>query len=246
MGFFSSGGFGKLLDPGDVLGYGARQQAGEDVRGGYQQARAHIAKTYPEARKKFRSEMEGARGEARTGFKKAQAYYDTPGMVASREELFNRVLGKGGYSPETLESMKAGAREEAGTSLRGAQQSLQSYYGDAGAQGMAGENLARAATDIGAARAGAIRDIDVGQAMLKEEQQTGAIRMQAEEAAARAGLSARETELLSDISVKLASGEAQLTTDEAALLAQLAAAEGTAMAGTRNTGGLLGGLLGGG
>lgn len=236
----------RVLDPGDVLGYGARQKATRDVSRGYGEARRRIRETYPEAREKFRSEMERTRGEARKGFQKAQSYYETPGMVASREELFSRVLGKGGYSPETLEQMKASAREEAGTALRGAQGALQSYYGDAAAPGLAGENLARAAADIGETRARAIRDIDVGQAMLQEEQQTGAIRSLAEEAGARAGLTAQETEVLASLSEKLAAGEAQLTTDEAALLAQLDAAEGTAMAGTRNTGGLLGSILGGG
>ena len=103
-------------------------------------------------------------------------------------------------------------------------------YGDSSAEGMAGENLARAAASLGAERANTVRDIDIGNEQLKRQEMTGAMGSLQQEAGARAQLSAEEAQYVSGLEARFAEGSSSLTAQETNALAQLAAAEGTTLA----------------
>lgn len=263
----------------------AYKTASGGIKGGYGAARSSLGTGFNEAKSSAKGGYDLGIGTIREGYGKAQGYYDSPEMVASRQELSNRILGKGGYSPETTEAMKASAREEFGSGLRGIEQTLGSYYGDSGASGMAGENFARAGTQMAGDRARAIRDIDIGNEQLRRGEQGAAIESVRSEASQRAGLSADEARFISGLQTEqgrtigdimkdqgiamanLSTEEAQflanldykygaelanLTTEEATILANIATGKGAAMAGTRDTQGIMplvsaavGGIAGG-
>jgi hypothetical protein len=203
------------------------EQAQQTTRTGFQTARNATQTGYEKAAQDYAAGGKSAVDTARQGYGAAQAQYETAPMVASRQELYNRVLGKGGYSPEVLANLEAKTREEFGAGARSAEQGLNQFYGDASARGLAGENLARAQADLAAKRAQAVRDIETGSAQLARQEQTGAITSLGQEAAARAGLSAQEANTVSTLQEKIAAGGAGLTTAETNALAQLAAQEGT-------------------
>ena len=205
-------------------------QAQGTAKRGFDTARGTTATGYGKAREELSSGYGKATNTAREGYKEAKGYYETPEMVTTRQELFNRVLGKGGMSDETLEMQKAKAREEYGTGLRSVQDSLNSMYGDSSAEGMSGENLARAAASLGAERANTVRDIDIGNEQLKRQEMTGAMGSLQQEAGARAQLSAEEAQYVSGLEARFAEGSSSLTAQETNALAQLAAAEGTTLA----------------
>jgi len=205
-------------------------KATEEAKRGFETARDTTTTGYGKSRGELRTGYDKAIGTARAGYDEAQGWYDTPEMVGSRQELYARVLGKGGMSDQTLEAQKAKAREEYGTGLRSAQDSLSSQFGDSSSEGMAGENLARAAASLGADRANAVRDIDIGNEELKRQEMTGAIASLGEEAGARAGLSAQEAQYVSGLEARFADNSSNLTAQETDALAQLAAAEGTTLA----------------
>jgi len=210
------------------------RQAGADAKNelqpGYTRARGQVSQGSQAAQSTTRAGFGKAKQRAETGLASAQGRYETPEMTTSRSELLSRVMGKGGYSPETLNAMKAGAREEFGTGLRSAEQALNSYYGESGAGGMAGENLALAASELGGQRGRAVRDIDIDNAMLQEKQQTGAIDTLQSEAGQRAGIDERSTELLSGLERGEASALAGLQTQEAFRLAGLSVDEAQGLA----------------
>lgn len=213
----------------EQLRTGFREAEGT-ARGGYDTARRESSAGYGRARGELSSGYDKATGTARAGYKEAKGYYETPEMVTTRQELFNRVLGKGGMSDQTLEEQKAKAREEYGTGLRSVQDSLNSMYGDSSAEGLTGENLARAAASLGAERANTVRDINIGNEQLKRQEMTGAMGALEQEAGARAGLAADEAQYVSGLEARFAEGSANLTKEETNALAQLAAAEGTTLA----------------
>jgi hypothetical protein len=219
----------------------AFKQAGTQLQGGFDNA-ANTAKEgfqkasdvttsgYNTANQQLKSGMGDAINTAKSGFKEAQGRYDTPEMVASRGELYNRVLGNGGLSKDVMANKEAGTREEYGTGMRGAEQSLSQMYGDSSASGLAGENMARAAADLGGKRANSIRDMEVGNAQLARTEQGNAITTLEGEAGARAGLSAQEAQTVSGLQEKLASGGANLTAQETGALSSLAAQKGITVA----------------
>lgn len=211
------------------LGAGFKE-AQNTAREGFEDARRTTDTGYDQARGELSSGYDKATGTAREGYKEAKGYYDTPEMVTSRQELYNRVLGKGGMSDDTLEMQKAKAREEYGTGLRSTQDSLNSMYGDSSAEGLTGENLARAAASLGAERANTVRDIDIGNEALKRQEMTGAIGSLQAEAGARAGLSADEAQYISGLEARAGEGLSGLTTQETDALATLAEREGTTLA----------------
>lgn len=244
-----------------ITGAGGRRQARRDVRRGNEAATAYIQGAYPGARQSLtdsrnaaRGEITGgydrARGDVRTGFAAAKGRYDAPEIVQSRQQLYQRMMGQGGYQPDQLEQMKAGAREEYGTLSRDLMTNLNSYYGDSAAPGLAGENLARGMTQLGADRARQTRDIDIRNADLIRQEQGSAIDALQREAGERAGIDEREGAALGELSQNeaniLANLEntyglnlANLTTEEAQLLASIAAGGGAQMAATRNTAGMM-------
>ncbi len=197
---------------------------------GFQKARGDVTNLTGQAQNQLSSGMGQAIDTAKGGYNQAQGYYDTQPMVASRQELYNRVLGQGGMSPETLEQQKAKAREEYGTGMLGAQQALSAFQGESSAPGLAAENMARAAANLGAQRANTIRDIGLANEQLKRQEQTGAISSLESEAGQRANLAAQGANAVSDLQTKLASGSANLTSDEMKALAGLAQQEGTTTA----------------
>lgn len=208
-------------------GYGGAETA---AKSGFQKARSDQASGTAQAKSELSSGMGKAIDTAKSGYEKAQGYYDTPEMVSTRNELYSRILGQGGMNEATLENERAKAREEYGTGLRGASDALSAFQGESSAPGLAGENLARAAAQLGTNRANAIRDINIANEQLKRQEQTGAMGMMEQEAGARAGLSAQEADAVSGLQEKLATGIAGLTTGETAALSQLAAQEGTTVA----------------
>lgn len=225
----------------DRVGSGYRQ-AGDTARLGYQQARSDIGSLYGTARGDISGGYRAAMDRLNTGYDtgvsnlkegygKAQGYYDSPEMTRVRQELSNRIAGQGGFSPEVLEKMKAGTREEFGSGLRGVEQSLGSYYGDSGASGLAGENLARAGTELAGRRASAVRDIDIQNAMLAEDEKTQAMQSMREEAYQRAGLSADEARNLATMETGRGQQLADLESRMGSGLAALASEEGAALAG---------------
>jgi hypothetical protein len=219
-----------------AYGKGQEQlQAGYDkamnmARSGFSSARDTAKTGYDTSRGELKTGYDTAEKSAKEGYAKAQGYYDTPEVATSRQELFNRVLGNGGMSDATLEAQKAKAREEYGAGLRSTQDALTSQFGDSSSEGMAGENLARAAASLGAERANAVRGIDIGNEQLKRQEMTGAIGSLEAEAGARSGLSAQEAQLVSGLEARFADNASNLTAQETNALSQLAAGEGSTLA----------------
>ena len=205
-------------------------QAQNSVQSGFNQARQDSQTGYGQARNQLQTGYNTARQTAQSNFDTANAQYNTPEMVASRSELYNRILGKGGLSDDTVNQMQGKAREEYGTAARGAENSLKRMYGDSGAAGLQGENMARAYASLGAERANSTRDITMANEQLKRQEQTGAIGSTQAEAASRAGLYSQQGEYLSGLEARAAEGGANLTATETGALSQLAAMEGTTMA----------------
>ncbi len=163
------------------------------------------------AKQDITSKYDASRGKVASAYGSAKkTYNESPGVVASRKELYDRVMGKGGYSPETVNSMKGNTIEQAGVQQRDVANSLNDRFGDASGGGMTGENLARAMTTIGANKANALRDVDIQNALLQEQQQTEAMPLTFKDAAETGNY---------DINAALA--EAGLTTEEAKALAEL-------------------------
>ena len=223
-----------ILDPAystakDELTTGEKT-AEDTAKSGFQTAKDTTEAGYDKASADYAAGGSAAVDTAKSGYDAAKAEYQDPNVVATNTELYSRILGQGGYSADQLAGMEAKTREEYGTGLKGAEQALSSYYGDSEARGMAGENLARSAADLGATRANSIRDIEVGNAQLAEQQQTDAMTASLNEAYQKAGLDADEAKTVSSLQEKIASGSAALTTAETNALASLAAQEGTTVA----------------
>jgi hypothetical protein len=206
------------------------QGAINTAKGGFQTARAGTTAGYGKAGQQLQTGGQEAIDTTRSGYSEAKGRYDAPEMVASRAELYNRILGKGGLSPEIEEQQKAKAREEYGTGMRGAMQGISQFQGDSAARGLAGENMARAATELGTNRANAVRDIGMRNAELARTEQTGAMEAMSRETLQRAGLDEREAAAVSDLQMKLAAGGADLTAQETNALANLASQEGITVA----------------
>ena len=155
-------------------------------------------------------------------------------------------MGKGGYGAETKGKMEANVGDEYGTSLRDMQNSVQSYYGDATAPGMTSESLAIGTRGLAQDRSRQFRDIDVGDALLAQEQQTGAIGSLYDEAGARgaletgeagalSGITADETQALTNLASTYGVNMANLSQSEAELLANIILGKGANLAQTRDT-----------
>jgi hypothetical protein len=190
-----------------------------------------IAKTgFANAANQLQQGGQEAIGTAKSGMQAAQGQFETAPMVQTRGELVQRLLGQGGYQPGTLAMMKAQEAEQAGQTMKNVQRSVSKQAGDATAGGLAAENVARGAAQVGADKAAALRNIDIENAKLAEEQQTGAIGALEQEATTRAGLSADEAKLVSDLQEQLATGTANLTNDQTKAMADMAAKRGESLA----------------
>lgn len=227
-------------------------QARGDIQKGYAAARPELAKgmraASGEAQKGYNEAAETARtgfarageqlqqggqeaiGTAKSGMAAAQGQFETAPMVQTRQELVQRLLGQGGIDPNAIAAMKAQETEQAGQTMKTAQRSISRQAGDATAGGLAAENAARAAAMVGGQKASALRGIDIEQAKLAEEQQTGAIGALSQEAQTRAGLSSQEAQLVSGLQQQLATGTANLTNDQTKALADIAAQRGESLA----------------
>lgn len=211
---------------------GASQQAQDIIRGGTEAARGDIRAGIRQGQETLRgglSDVRGTLGEART---QAQGFYGTPAVTETRAELLARVRGEGGYSPDVIEKMKAGARETYGVGLRDISQLL----GQGGqAAGLTQQNLVAAAADLLGRRAAAERDVDIEAARLAEEQQTGAIPQIYEEARQRAGVEERfgiaEAQLQDATNRAIAEGDYKL----AGILGELSQNETIAVANLANS-----------
>ena len=216
---------------------GTQLQTGYDTatgtaKTGFQNAINQEQTGYNAAHNELTSGTNTAIGTAKGGFEEAnKAYNENPAMVSSRAEIYNRILGKGGMNDQTLNAQAGKVREEYGTGLRGAADTLKTQFGDAGGKGIAAENLARAASSLGGQRANAIRDINVQNEYLKRQEMTDAMKYAQADAFTQAGLKKDEAVYISGMEQKLAEGGASLTSQEAGALSQLAAQEGTTLAG---------------
>jgi len=208
----------------------AATDARSEIKAGYGSGRDQIESGSESVRGEIRGGFGGAMSRIQEGQAQAQARYDAPEIATSRAELLSRVMGKGGFSANTLDQMKAGAREEFGTGLRSAEQALGSYYGESGAGGLAGENLALAASELGGQRGRAVRDIDIQNAMLQEEQQTNAISSLYNEAGVRSGIDEKAGASLARYEADQGRMLAESQTKEAFTLAGLNVAESEALA----------------
>jgi hypothetical protein len=177
--------------------------------------------------------MQEAQKNIKSGYKEAKDVYQEPGMVQSRQELYKRLSGQGGYTPGTVNAMKGNAIEQGGVQSRDVENALRDRYGDATSGGMTGENLARALTTIGGTRANALRDVDIQNAQLAEQQQTGAIGSLESDAAARAALATGQAGL-----------QAGLTAEQAKALAEMESGRNTANLTLGSQKGLLSSILG--
>lgn len=251
---------------GEVTGSNARRQAQGDIAAGMARAEGETRPAYATAAKQLgdtrtaamdqiRSGYGNSRNDIASGFNAAQARYNSPEIVKSREELYQRVLGNGGYKPEQLEAMKAGAREEFGTAMREGIRNINPYMGDSGAGGAAGEGLGDFVAQIGGKRANAVRDIDINNAQLARREMTDAIgslyneagdraKLDVDQGTALGGLSKAEADTLAQIESQTGLNLANLTTEEAQMLASMFTTGGSAIAGMRNIAGLMP-LLGG-
>lgn len=160
-----------------------------------------------------------AKNELNTGFNAAKAQYQAPDVVSSRNELYSRVLGKGGLDSGTIGKLKANTIDQYGQAGKDVGTRLNSYYGDSSAPGLAGENLAKAQATLGANRASDLRGIDIGNAELARTEMTNAIPALKQFADTSAGLNVGQGQ-----------AESGLTTEEAAMLAQIASGGGAQLA----------------
>ncbi len=167
---------------------------------------------------------------AKTGFNAAQGELQSPNMVQSRQDLYQRLLGKGGLSPDVMNQLEAKTREEYGTGVRGVEQATGQFLGDSEARGLAGEEVARGTAQLGAERANAVRDIETQNAQLARQEQTGAITTAMSDAYQAAGLDAQSAEYVSGLQEKLAEGGANLTAQETQALGTFAAQQGITVA----------------
>ena len=119
-------------------GYGKAQ---DTANAGFDMSQATTKQGFGSARDQYTQDMGTARETAARGYGEAKDQYSdkNPLMASTRNQLATMLAGKGGYGEGTVNTMKAGAREEYGTGMRGLQQGLQGYAGDAGAGGLAGE-----------------------------------------------------------------------------------------------------------
>lgn len=199
---------------------------------GFQQALGGLASGYNTAGQQLATGGAGAVNTANQGFGAAQqAVNQAPNMVQSRQDLYTRLLGQGGLPSDVMNQLEAKTREEYGTGLRGAEQATSQFLGDSEARGLAGEEVARAAAQLGGTRANAIRDIETQNAQLARQEQTGAITTAMSDAYQQAGLDAQQAEYVSGLQEKLAEGGANLTAQEAQAAATFAAQRGTTLAG---------------
>jgi hypothetical protein len=177
----------------------SQDKATKELQTGTATARGEITSGYGAARGASTAGTEQAKWEASKGYgaaldelntaeEEAQSFYGSPEIVASRGELLSRVQGKGGFSPEVMEQMKAGGREAFGV---GARETARMIGSGGQAAGMTQENLALALADLSAKRAQSERDVDIESAMLAEDQQTGAIPQLFGEAKERSAISER-------------------------------------------------------
>jgi hypothetical protein len=207
------------------------QAAGtEALKTGFQAAADTTTGGYNTAKENYAADTGEAVDTAKTGFAAAQAATQSPNMVQTRQDLYQQLLGEGGLSDDVLNSIEGKVREEYGTGLRGAEQATSQFLGDSQARGLAGEQVARAAATLGGARANAVRDIEVQNAMLAEEEKNKAMETTIAEAYQQAGLDARSAEYISGLQTKIAEGGANLTTQETTALANLAAQKGMSLA----------------
>jgi hypothetical protein len=218
-----SGVLGNALDPLNISG----ARTGDNAQNYGNQMNAAISQVKPA--------FDTARATTTAGYDAARKKFQTNEIVGSRQELYQRMLGKGGYSDETKNAMKGSSIEQAGTQMRDVQNSLQDRYGDASGGGMTGENLARAMASVGANKANAIRNVDTESAKLAEQQQTDSINSLYQDASTQAGLDTGEAGTL-----------AGLTTEEAKALAEMLSAKATGMSTIMSKPNGLGSILGGG
>ena len=193
---------------GSITGRTGRQDAQDAVNAGNAKASNIISGGFPQAK-----------NEVSTGYGNAKAQYQNPDIVASRDQLYQRVLGKGGLDQGTVDKMKANTIDQYGQAGKDVGNRLQTYYGDSAAPGLAGENLAKAQASLGAERATDLRNIDVNNALLAHTDQTNAIPALKQFADTQAGLD-----------VGQGTAQSGLTTEEAAMLAQIAAGGGAQLA----------------
>ena len=240
-------------------------RAGDITRGGFAGARDIYSATYPKIGEKITSGFGKAGQQIGAGYTKGKgeltAGYDSGrqelagGYDAAKDrleeeggsnqtagqEIYGRLLGKGGFSPEMLANMKTNASETYGAAGRDIVRYANPWSGGAGRQGLTGEQMAGDFSQIARDRAGAMRDIDIENAMLQEEQQTSAIgaaqereRYAAEMDIGR-GRELSELDItrggqLADMSVDEAVRQGTLTAEQAQILAQLEADYGINMA----------------
>jgi len=232
--------------------YEAGQKAATDlVRGGFGRSRGDLKKyAYSEPLKNINKGFSAARGDLSSGFDTASGRYSTPEATQTREQLFNRAIGRGGFSPEQIDSMKANAREEFGTSLREGVRNINPYYGDSYGGGITGEKVGRFVADIAGRRASATRDIDIQNATRARDEQAGAIselnRLTAEQSQldigkgeGLSGLSQNKASALANLSQELGINLANLSTEEAKLLANIATGGAAQTVSTRKTAGYM-------
>lgn len=232
---------------------GQMEQARSDIQKGYAAARPELEEGMGRAKQTYQEAYDPAEAAARTGFTaaqnqlqtggtqaqetakagfaQAQGRFDTNEMVQSRQQLYQRMMGQGGLSEDVVAQQRANEIEQAGGTLKAAQRGIGKMTGDAGASGLAAENMARATAAVGAEKAKALRDINIGNEQLKRQEQTGAISSLQAEAGARAGLSAQEAQYVSGLQQQLAQGTAQLTQEQTGALAEMAMKRGETLAG---------------
>ena len=220
---------------GNLSGQTGRRQQRNDVSAAADQATGYTTSGYGSARTALGEGRTASSNTLRGGFQRAHGYYDTPDMTSAREVMAKRARGEGGYGADTVATMKASVGDEYGLALRDTQNALRSYYGDSAAPGMAGENLVMGANLAGQNRAKGTRDIDVGNALLALDQQTGGVNYLAQEAGQRAGLSTQEANALAALESQYGINVANLSTEEAQMLAQIAIGKGINFAQTRST-----------
>jgi len=205
-------------------------QAQTAAKTGFQKAADTATAGYNKASSDYATGGNQAVDTAKQGYAAANAQYNTPEMVTSRQELYQRAQGLGGLQPDVVNQMEGKAREEYGTNLRDVSRGLSQFAGDSQAGGLAGENYAKAATTLSGTRANTIRDIETQNEQLKRTEQGNAISSIQNEAFQRAGLNAQEAQAVSGLQEKIAAGGANLTAQETNAISQLAAQEGTTSA----------------
>ena len=232
--------------------YEAGQEAATNyVRGGFGRSRGDLKKySYYEPLKDINKGFSAARGDLSSGFDTASGRYGTPEATQTKEQLLNRAIGRGGFSPEQIDLMKANAREEFGTSLREGVRNINPYYGDSYGGGITGEKVGRFVADIAGRRASATRDIDIQNATRARDEQAGAIselnRLTAEQSQldigkgqGLSGLSQNRASALANLSQALGINLTNLSTEEAELLANIATGGAAQTVSTRKTAGYM-------